>query len=165
MQSDAPTVSTLYEPSPIFTLTPEDQKPSPNQLEHEPTRLQSLHTFGSFVISYNYKCDRNELNNILHEMYGDEWKILKRDQIVHTLFRIMEHIEKRSPTLSGDQKKTLVFDVLFFLSEKSGMNAVELDTLMMSSMIDLISMIGKNGTILNRKSKCNECLDCLKNLF
>lgn len=174
MQPEAPTVSTLYEPSPVLTLSSEQNTSSPHHSnrsddskhsEVEPSRLQSLHTFGSFVISYNYKHDRSELNNILHEMYGDEWRILKRDQLVQTLFRVMEHIEKRSPTLSGEEKKSLVFDVLFFLSEKSGLNPVEFDTLMMSSMIDLISMIGKNGTILNRKSQCEECLGCLKNIF
>lgn len=183
MQSEAPTVSTLYEASPIFTVvsdTTEPSEPSPNHSdrsnhsnhsnlsnhsENEPKHLQSLHTFGSFVMSYNYKHDRNELNTILQEMYGDDWRILKRDQLIDTLFRVMEHIEQRSSSLSGDLKKNLVFDVLFYLSEKSGMNPVEFDTLLLSSMIDLLSMIGKKGTILNKKTKCDECLICLKNLF
>lgn len=99
--------------------------------------------------SYTYRFPIETISQIHTEL---ELDMMSRADIVVTLHSIMEHIEVRFLHLDRQEKKHLAFDTLFCLGEKNGLAAVDLDTLMISSIIDIIAHIGKHGTKVNRSS-------------
>jgi hypothetical protein len=97
--------------------------------------------------SHPYRFPMATISQIHTEL---ELEMMSRADIIVTLHSIMEHIEARFQHLDRQEKKHLAFDTLFCLGEKNGLAAVDLDTLMIFSIIDMIAHIGKYGTKVNR---------------
>lgn len=142
-------LSAIYRESPLVSeasTPPNSQKSSPNA-----STIGVTLTMPSLVIAHVYENPIERLEQILTALCIFHKTLPKKD-VWRQVVDIMEHVEEKFSTCSAAQKKSIVTDTVFFLGDKCGLSPMDIDSQLISSAIDIIAEIGKNGTTVNQRS-------------
>lgn len=156
-QDLSPTVSEVSEVSEVSTI----YKPSPVTSVCHVTPTLSLQPGTPLNISHSYRFSQNILQNVLNRIDQIE---MTREHIIPTIHKLMEQIEKfddKNILSNGKDKKNMVIDLLYFLSEKNAMPLREIsDTIhIILPAIDVIVLASKGKTEINKNIRDKDEID------